>query len=121
MKITFFLFYSLFSISIFCQSTGSINVIYESNDEIVMNTGKKYLIIKDTPYYAVADTTIRLQQKINGQIFRLNRVLELENGEEKKQLIELIKQNKLVYKYREKESIHPEKEKAKRKRRKKIK
>ncbi len=102
----FYLFLLVFILCIsqgFTQKKTAIHVIFESNKEIVLNNGSHFRIIKDTPFYAVMDTSIALKQMIHEQQYRLNRVLLLENKEGGQQLlIEWIDGKQLYYQLKNK-------------------
>lgn len=77
------------------------NIIYESKKTVVLNNGKEYQIIKETPLYAVSDTTIPLRYKIKDKILILNRVILVKKADTSKELIEWTKGKMLFYELRE--------------------
>ncbi|MDH7446539.1 hypothetical protein [Aquimarina sp. 2201CG14-23] len=100
MKSILFSFFMMIAISSYGQVLSKTNIIFESKDSIVMNDGKKYKIIKETPLYAVADTTIKLRYSFKDKTLILNRVLLIKEKDKPKQLIEWVKGKMIYYEYR---------------------
>lgn len=87
------------------QVLSKTNIIFESNKSVVLNNGKEYKILKETPLYAISDTIIPLRYKVKETILILNRILLIKEKDEPKELIEYIKGKKFYYELRETKSI----------------
>ncbi|WP_299180569.1 hypothetical protein [uncultured Aquimarina sp.] len=101
MKSILFSFFLVIAISGYGQVLSKTNIIYESKKTVVMNNGKEYQIIKETPLYAVSDTTIPLRYKFRDNVLILNRVLLVKEADKSKELIEWTKGKMLFYELRE--------------------
>ncbi len=101
MKSILFSFFLVIAISGYGQVLSKTNIIYESKKTVVMNNGKEYQIVKETPLYAVSDTTIPLRYKFRDNILILNRVLLVKEDNKSKELIEWTKGKMLFYELRE--------------------
>ncbi|MFD2562189.1 hypothetical protein [Aquimarina rubra] len=101
MKSILFSFFLILSISGYGQSLSKTSIIYESKKSVVMNNGKEYKILKETPLYAVADTTIPLRYTFKDKTLILNRVLLVTEDNKQKQLIEWVKGKMTFHELRE--------------------
>lgn len=97
----------LCTISGYGQTLSKIKILYESKDVVVLNSGQKYQIIKETPLYAITDVTIPIKYELDGKTLVLNRVLLVKSRKEKenKKLIEWIKGKLIFYELRSTSSI----------------
>ncbi|MBW1298155.1 hypothetical protein [Aquimarina litoralis] len=100
MKSKLLLVFLALGISGYGQVLSKTNIIFESNKTIVMNNGKEYKILKETPLYAISDTTIPLRHKVKENTLILNRVLLIKEKDEQKELIEWIKGKMIFYELR---------------------
>ncbi|WP_298539671.1 hypothetical protein [uncultured Aquimarina sp.] len=100
MKSILFSFFLILAISGYGQALSKTNIIFESKKAVVMNDGKEYKILKETPLYAVTDTSIPLRYNFEDKTLILNRVLLVKENEEKKELIEWIKGKMTFYELR---------------------
>ncbi|WP_299253339.1 hypothetical protein [uncultured Aquimarina sp.] len=101
MKSILFSFFLMFTIFGYGQALSKTKIIFESKKVVVMNNGKEYKILKETPLYAVTDTSIPLRYIIKNKTLILNRVLLVKEADEKKELIEWIKGKMTFYELRE--------------------
>ncbi|MHA7057292.1 hypothetical protein ACWGOQ_0008750 [Aquimarina sp. M1] len=101
MKSILFSFLFIISVSGYAQSLSKTSIIYESKKSVVMNNGKEYRILKETPLYAVTDTTIPLRYTFKDKTLILNRVLLVTEKDQQKELIEWVKGKMTFYKLRE--------------------
>ncbi|WP_147406224.1 hypothetical protein [Aquimarina sp. BL5] len=101
MKSILFSFFLMLVISGYGQALSKTNIIFESKKIVVMNNGKEYKILKETPLYAITDTTIPLRYTFEDKTLILNRVLLVKEKNEKKELIEWVKGKMTFYELRE--------------------
>ncbi|WP_378174484.1 hypothetical protein [Aquimarina sp. SS2-1] len=101
MKTILFSFFLILTISGYGQVLSKTSIIYESKKSVVMNNGKEYKILKETPLYAVTDTTIPLKYTFKDKTLILNRVLLVAEENKQKQLIEWVKGKMTFYELRE--------------------
>ncbi|MGY3794770.1 hypothetical protein [uncultured Aquimarina sp.] len=91
-------------ISGYGQVLSKTNIIFESNKTVVLNNGKEYKILKETPLYAISDTSIPLKHTVKEKTLILNRVLLIQEKDEPKELIEYIKGKMFFYELRDTKS-----------------
>ncbi len=95
-----FLIFTLFSIAQYGQSLSKTSIIYEFEDQVIMNNGKHYQTLVEKPFFEISDTTIQRYIQLEDHVLRLNRVLVLKNESEYTELIEWVKDDFRFYKSR---------------------
>jgi len=83
----------------FGQTLSKTSILYENKNQIVLNNGKNYEKLIETPFYEVKDKSIKNYIEIEDHLFRLNRVFVLKTNNENIQLIEWVKEKMSFYKY----------------------
>ncbi len=110
MKKCLFLLFLLFSTIQYGQSVSKIHIIYEYKDQIIMDNGKQFQILRETLFYEVSDTTIDKFIQIGDHVLSLNRILTIKSdNDEYLELIEWSTDDMKFYEYREIGNLNPEK------------
>ncbi len=91
----------LFTSSHFAQTLSKTSILYESKNQVVLNNGKKYTKLVETPFYEIKDTAIKKHIQVADHLLRLNRIFILKTGSEYVELIEWVKEKMSFYEYRE--------------------
>ncbi len=108
MKKCLFLLFLLFSTIQYGQSVSKTHIIYEYKDQIIMDNGKQFQILTETPFYEVSDTTIDKFIQIGDHVLSLNRILTIKSdNDEYLELIEWSTDDMKFYEYREIGNFNP--------------
>ena len=73
------------------QNLSRAHVIYEFEDQIVMNDGQQYKVLSTTQFYEVNDPTIFQYKRVFDHVLRLNRVLILQSEKKQMNLVQLLR------------------------------
>jgi len=96
----FFLSSMIYNTSV-AQSLSQTRIVYESQDEIVMNNGDQYDILATTDFQKDAEKPAKSGLQIFDHTLTLNRVLVIKNNQNFKKLVEWSKGTVRFYEYRE--------------------
>ncbi|MBP2831989.1 hypothetical protein J8281_07280 [Aquimarina sp. U1-2] len=86
----------------FAQSLSKTHIIYESDDQVIMNNGKQYEILAATDVDKTLDTPTNQQHiTVSNYTLSLNRILILKNNDELIKVVEWSNENAKFYEYPE--------------------